>query len=174
MTAPGTPGVAPRRTPPARARPGRARPGAAPGTPGARRGRYNQLFYRVGAEHTHNNERPEEQHLRRGQLQEVQRLHRASEVRAAHRDAGPFRSGAPASHALSSSCPPGRRTVPRPGRGLARQDHEQYQASVRVYNADVDGYGNKEEPEVRAGVDMYNGQSWEGTTRCGHLQALMY
>ena len=108
----------------------------------------------MGAEHTHNNERPDVQDLRRGQLREVQRLHRASEVRAAHRDAGPFRSGAPASHALSSSCPPGRRTAPRPGRGLARQDHEQYQASVRVYNADVDGYDDNKERRFWFGWDL--------------------
>ena len=55
-----------------------------------------------------------------------------------------------------------------------RPDHEQDEARVRVYNADVDGYDDKEEPEVRAGVDVYDGQSWAGTTRCGQLRTLTY
>ena len=47
--------------------------------------------------------------------------------------------------ARTLSCPPGLRTVPRPGRGLARPDHEQDEVRVRVYNADVDGYDDNEE-----------------------------
>ena len=86
----------------------------------------------------------EVQHLRRGQVWEVQRLHRAAEVRGARRDVGPSRSRARASHALTLSCSPGRRAVPRPGQGLVRTDHEQDEARVRFHNVDVDGYDDKE------------------------------
>ena len=50
----------------------------------------------------------------------------------------------PSSRPGGTTCPPGRRAVPRPGQSLVRLDHEQDKARVRVYNADVDGYDDKE------------------------------